>query len=466
MTVISLFQRSKALFQDLCSHLIKNQFVRSVMLLAGGTAFTQAIMVLILPVLTRLYTPQDFSVLTVYFSVLSIFAAIACLRYEIAIPLPESDEDSANVLGLSLALSLLVSVMAAIVIVIFPSEITLLAGQPELRSYLWAIPLGIWLTSTYAAFKYWATRKKRFASIASVQMSQSISSAGTQLGLGVLNIAPLGLLLGGIVNSGVGCLALGFHAWREGGDALRSVCLRGMLIMARKYDSFPKFSVLDALANNAGIALPVLIIASVAIGPEAGYLALATQVLGAPLSLVGSAVGQVYFSHAAEKQRSGDIGSFTLSTMQGLARLGIGPMLFAGIVSPIAFPLVFGEAWGRAGELVAWLAPWYATRFICSPIASSLNVTNNLPLGMKLQILGLITRVGAVALAGIWLRSLIVEVYAVTSFAFDLLYLFMVSRSVGISIREVVGIFFINYRALLGWLAFSLIVKWVMEYYI
>ena len=41
----------------------KGQFARSVGILAGGTALGQAITVLAAPVLTRLFTPDDFGVL-------------------------------------------------------------------------------------------------------------------------------------------------------------------------------------------------------------------------------------------------------------------------------------------------------------------------------------------------------------------------------------------------------------------
>lgn len=44
----------------------KNRFARSVSILAGGTAAGQAIVVLASPLLTRLYSPEDFGLLAVY----------------------------------------------------------------------------------------------------------------------------------------------------------------------------------------------------------------------------------------------------------------------------------------------------------------------------------------------------------------------------------------------------------------
>ncbi len=80
--------------------LLRHGFIRSVGVLVGGTAAAQVLMVLVLPLLTRLYTPDDFSVLAVYASILGIVTIAACLRMEIAIPLPQHEEDVCVVAGL------------------------------------------------------------------------------------------------------------------------------------------------------------------------------------------------------------------------------------------------------------------------------------------------------------------------------------------------------------------------------
>src|SRR5256885_405341 len=76
-------------------------FARSVLTLASGTAAAQALLALSLPVLTRLYTPADYGALAVFSSTITVLLVLASLRFELAIPLPESDEDAASLLALS-----------------------------------------------------------------------------------------------------------------------------------------------------------------------------------------------------------------------------------------------------------------------------------------------------------------------------------------------------------------------------
>ena len=73
------------------------QFAKSVGLLAGGTALAQLIRLAAEPVLTRIFSREDYGVYNAYLAVMSFAAVAACLRLELAIFLPEDDEEAAAV---------------------------------------------------------------------------------------------------------------------------------------------------------------------------------------------------------------------------------------------------------------------------------------------------------------------------------------------------------------------------------
>lgn len=431
---MSLINRFKALVNRLLPHA---SFARSVGVLAGGTAAAQAIGILVLPVVTRLYTPADFSVLAVYSSILGIVAGVACLRLDIAIPLPERDEDAANLLALALLSCTVVAFLTALVVWWFPDQIVGAVGQPGLRPFLWMIPLGIWLASAYSAVQFWATRKKRFTAIAKTRIRQTAGSTTAQLAGGIWgSFGALGLLLGQLIGSGAGVIGLGRTAWRDDRKALRGITWTGMRRIFRNYDRFPKYSTFEAFANNGAIQLPVIIIAAVALGPEAGYLFLAMKAMAIPIGLVGGAVSQVYLSRAPEEMRAGQLASFTLKAIAGLVRTGIGPLLFAGIVSPVAFPLVFGADWQRAGQMVAWMTPWFILQFLSSPVSMALHVTNNQRTALLLQLFGFVLRVGATWVATVLAMDYVFEIYAASGFVFYAVYLMVILRIVKINFSD------------------------------
>jgi O-antigen/teichoic acid export membrane protein len=416
--------------------LFRQGFVRSVGVLAGGTAFAQALMVLVLPLLTRLYTPEDFSMLAVYTSILGILSVAACLRLEIAIPLPQRDEDAANLLALALCSSAGVASLSAIIVWLFPLQIVALVAQPKLQPYLWLLPLGIWLSSSYVALQFWTTRKKRFSIIAKTRMTQAISGAGIQAGLGWATIAPLGLLVGQMITSSAGIFGLVRDGLKNDRAALRSVNWPNMRRIFFEYASFPKYSVLESLANSASIEFPVIIIAALAVGPEAGFLMLASRVMLAPMALIGGAISQVYLSRAPIELRAGTLGSFTANIIGGLVKTGVGPLVFVGILAPVIIPIIFGVHWQRAGEMITWMTPWFVIQFMASPISMTLHVTQSQRAALVLQILGLVLRVGAVVAAAYWAQRWIVESYAVSGFVFYVIYLCIVVFLAKIRIKD------------------------------
>ncbi len=89
----------------------KTSFASDVLKLVSGTAFAQGLTICASPFLTRLYGPEAFGTLALFVSITSIIGAIACLRYELAIMLPESDEEAANLLGVSLCFVVLISIL-------------------------------------------------------------------------------------------------------------------------------------------------------------------------------------------------------------------------------------------------------------------------------------------------------------------------------------------------------------------
>ena len=438
---MNLIARLKALVNRL---LPRASFARSVGVLAGGTAAAQAIGVLVLPVITRLYTPEDFSVLAVYASILGIVAGVACLRLDIAIPLPERDEDGANLLAVALQCCTAVALLSALCVWWFPDHIENAAGQPGLRPFLWMIPLGIWLASSYSAIQFWATRKKRFTAIARTRIGQTTGSTVTQLAGGLLNaVGPLGLLLGQLIGSGAGIFGLSRTAWSEDRQALRQINWADMRRVFREHDRFPKYSTFEAFANKGAIQLPVIIIAAVALGPEAGYLFLAMRAMAIPIGLIGGAVSQVYFSRAPDELRAGQLAPFTQKAISGLARTGTGPLLFAGIAAPAVFPWVFGADWQRAGEMVAWMTPWFIMQFLSSPISMALHVTSNQRIALALHLFGLVLRVGATGVAALFAPAHIFEFYAVSGLVFYAVYLLAVAHVTRIRGRDL-------WRALAG----------------
>jgi O-antigen/teichoic acid export membrane protein len=413
-------------FSGLCASLRERPFVRGVVTLVGGTAFAQGLMVLILPLLTRLYSPEDFELLAIFAAILGLVTVVSCLRLNIAIPLPEDDRTAAALLVLSIGAVALFTVAAIVTVTWFDDTVIEAVGKPRIGPYLWLVPVGVFLASSYTALQYWASRRKKFSLITRTRISRALTGAGTQLGFGMFAAGPLGLILGQILYMGMGTIRLALDTWFEDREyfvRFDPTKLRSTLCAYRR---FPLLSVPEALFNSAGIQVSILLIAAYSVGPEAGFTMLAMQVLGAPMALIGGAVAQVYLAEAPEKLRRQELSPFTRKAIGSMMRVG-GPILAAiGILSPLLFSPIFGPEWERAGTIVAMLAPSFLLQFLVSPVSMVLHVTGNVLTAMLMQAFGFVLRAGVVLVVAIVAPEWIVEAYAGASVSFYFAYLAIV----------------------------------------
>ncbi len=396
--------------QTIISRLLpKSRFARGVTVLASGTAAGQAIVVLASPVLTRLYTPDDFGVLAVYASFLGIVTVAASLRYQLAIPLPRSDGSAANILALSLICAGIVTAVIALIVTVFGDSIVVWTNAPVLKPYLWLLPVGVALGGAYQAFNYWAVRKRAFTRIAGTKLQQGGGMVATQIGLGFAHFGPLGLILGQVVGQAAGLTNLVRSAWREDRSALLRIRGDRIRWAARRYRRFPYYSTWSGLAYTAGFQLPSILFAALFAPAIAGFYMLANRVLQMPLNLLGQSIGQVFHSSAAEARREHRLATITLTTIDALVRVGTGPLIILAVVAPEIFAVFFGVDWYQAGVYAQLLVPMLLLQFIFSPL-STLAFVMELQRGVLVFQLSLLFARIAAIVSGAYLEDVILAI--------------------------------------------------------
>lgn len=396
----------------LTSVLGQRPFWRNVGILASGTVAAQLLMVLALPLLTRLYSPSDFNLLAVFASALGLLTVASCLRFNIAIPIAEDDESGINLLILALLAGVFVAALVAIPVLIAPQWAASLLRQPDIAPYLWLLPVGLLFAASYDALQFWATRKQRFVGVSQTRLTRAIGGVGTQLGTGVAGVGPLGLIIGHVLLSGFGSIGLLRTVLKHDGYLLRKTNIKKLKTTANNYRSFPLYSVPESFFNTAGLEISILVIAACSSGPEAGFLMLAMRIIGIPMSFLGTSVAQVWLTDAPSKLRKGELADFTKKTMVALLKTGAPVILVIGVLAPFLFPLVFGAEWERAGTILAWLAPMFLLQFIVSPISVLPHVLNRLKWAMWLQGTICAIRLCVIAIASQLTPQYLVEMFA------------------------------------------------------
>lgn len=445
--------------------LLPSGFARQVSVLASGTAVAHLIVIGTLPLITRLYTPEQFGILGVFVAFMSIGSVIANWRYEIAIPLPLSDSRAANLAAVALMCGFLTTGLTVVSVFLFGDWLAQKTKFSGVADYMWLLPIGIFFASAYAVFQYWATRRKAFKRIARTRIEQSVGCVGTQLVAGWMGGGAVGLILGQVVNNGAGFLGLARRALKEDRVLLSELKSTEMIAVAKEYDRFPKFSVLESLLNISAVQVPLILIGLSSEGAEVGYLMLGMRLMQAPVGLIGSSISQVFLVQAVEAHRTDALHLLLKNTLAGLLKTGVGPLAFAGIIAPAICAPIFGDDWVRAGELISWMTPWFVFQFLSQPVSMVLHVTSNQRSALLLQFFGFVLRIGAVLVPSlIVLSNWSSEAYALSGAFFYFIYLLVIIKSGGLLWKDLrVGlgksVFYICLWCFLG-VIFSFFFNW------
>lgn len=372
------------------SWLPRSSFVRGVLLLGGGATASQVILMASAPLLTRLYTTEQFGLVAVFGSMLSILSVMSTLRYELVIPIAKDDEEAVHGVVLGLFVALGISFLAFLVVVCFREQIAAAVNLPAMADYLWLLPLGLLLRSIYQVFYYWGLRVKAFSAIARTKLTQSVGSVFVQLG--GASFGTIALLLGQVVGQAAGISSLAVLAVRNRWDLFKTVRFKQVLWVGWRYRQFPYFSTWGGLMNTIGAQIPPVLLAVLFSPAAAGIYALAHRVLSLPMSLVGQAIGNVFLPRAAEARREGNLAILVAKVHEKLAQIAMPPALVLAIIAPDLFVWVFGSDWHEAGVFARLMTPMLYFQFILSPISTVFSVMERQDQGMILQGIMVIAR--------------------------------------------------------------------------
>jgi O-antigen/teichoic acid export membrane protein len=94
-------------------------FFSNVLKLVSGSIIAQILGILLIPLITRIYSPDDFGVYQLFLSISGILVAFSCLSYQLSIMLPREDEDSASLVVLCFILVSIISIISGSFFIIF-----------------------------------------------------------------------------------------------------------------------------------------------------------------------------------------------------------------------------------------------------------------------------------------------------------------------------------------------------------
>lgn len=363
--------------ERLVTRISANRVARNIVTLASGTAMAQVITICAMPIVTRLYTPAQIGVISLFLAFFGFWSPTLSLRYEYALLIAADDAESHVVRRLAVVL---VVVMSAL-------------GFPLLWGLQYSGFLGFGLMPGWAPFvatptllgygifmvyRSWALRAGMVKSITKASIIRSVANAGARVFLGLLGGAVPALFIAEVAGA---CGAM-FNLVRGVNNHFSSTrpvaVLPGEIRrVAGKFIKFPIFETPSAWVDQLGLVLPVPMVAALHGATAAGWFGLARLIAGVPNSQIGGAVADVYQMELASAVAGGEFESARRLFYKLLCKLALfGLPLFCAlaVLGPWVVPWVFGSKWHEAGLAIAAIAPWLYSALVISPLSRTLSV--------------------------------------------------------------------------------------------
>lgn len=362
---------------------LNSGYIKGFFMLLSGSIIAQVITFAFAPIITRLFSPEQMGVFTLMLSVVNMFGAVICARYDMVIISTEKEKDVYSLMFLSLVITIILSLIITFGFVIYVTH------NIEIKSVL-----GIWsiilfpiliiqgVTNILTAYN---NRLKDYGIISRVNIIRVVVQGILQVIFGLLHFGALSLLVsyGISITMGIKRQAKKF---RENFVMLNKVTLKSLRKTMIKYKDQPIYSVPAIFLNSASYSILPFIINTLYGATEVGYFSISFRLLGVPLALISTNASRIYFQKASEEYNNSNNFKKTFQATTIILLILAFPMTlvlyFFGQNIVVA---IFGESWRGAVGFIKILSPMYGIRLVVSALSVTLIIVGKQKYDMFLQ---------------------------------------------------------------------------------
>lgn len=341
---------------------------RNFLTMLSGNTLSQIIPFLIAPILTRIYSPIDFAVFANFSAIAGMLGIVASGRLELAVTLPKEHKKAQNLIFSGMIFTLILGILS-LGFPLFAENVGSFYDDDILPKYLWLIPLAVISYGFLGLSNNWALRGKRFNSLSSAKVFQSIANNGLAALFGYIAWGVDGLIIAWLISQYAGILVLTWGVERKTNRKDLDIAIFKSTV--KEYKDFPLINSLHAFTDVFATQFLLFWLISAYFGLfELGIYALMFKYIKAPIALVTTSVSQLFYVEAAECVNEGkSIRPIMFKTMKiaGLFAIPFGLVII--FFGETIFSWYLGAEWGKAGLYAQRILPILLITFLLSPIS-------------------------------------------------------------------------------------------------
>ncbi|KML41340.1 lipopolysaccharide biosynthesis protein [Cytobacillus firmus] len=415
---------------EISKRIINNKLLKNFGTLFSATLLAQIITIASSPLLTRIYSSDEFGFYSFYISVCSLLIVFTTGRYEFAINAVKEDKESKLLFLLVILLSIFVATTIFVIEQTFNELIINIFNLKSNSSLLFLIPLTLLVMGIMQGLNYYLNKYKEFNLISKGKILQSSLTNGNSIFLGLTGFTSFGLILSNFLGLIMSIIYQMFSKRLFNLFVLNKQTLNETIQVAKRYYHYPMFNSTSAFLDSLALQAPVFVLMRFFSESIVGFYSLTLRVVGIPITLVSSSLSQVFLSEIADLHRQGQpYGHILKRLLKILLIIGSIPLIFLVMAGPLIFSYVFGEEWKMSGELSKILAFGYYAKFVVSPLSVVFFVSQKVKLLSYIQGSRAITTLIVLLISAQFSDIFIVVVsYVIHEILFYLLYLWVIFK--------------------------------------
>lgn len=355
--------------------LVHSAFFKSILLLTSGSVVSQFIVLLGLPIIARIYSPDDFGLFAIFSATSGVLLTVSSLRFEISIPLARTWRNAKQIFSISVGINVMLALASLGFVGFFSSQLASWFGEKELAQVLWLLPIVLISGGIFKALNYLALWESAFRHISISKVLQGIALVLSQIVLGFLGAGALGLAIGLILGQVVGTFWLIRNKEFVKGFCDASKSYARTLSLVKKNKSYAQFDTPASLIGSLSHHFPNIIFAALFSPASAGVYYIVERMYAVPSGVLGRSIGQVIHANIRIDLESGQLQHRLLLVLGGLMSVTVIPVWLLYFYAEPIFKLLLGESWHDAGEVATWLVFSVAVQFVYSALSMVLVAT-------------------------------------------------------------------------------------------